>query len=347
MVYPTPRRTPSRRKNSYKAKTPNPQYIARQLFTAAAQGAAYKAGESAVNYMTKSKTKSGVATTTQHDVSRQYRYKRMPRRKRRRWVKALKRNAAMDMAESATQTIIYNTVLEGRLDHIVNGRTQNWIAAHLYGCNGIAPSPIRFAQEVGVEDIKALKNLDKRTAFQFGNSRVKFESGIMDLTIKNPNVNNGLEVDVYEVVYRSSSKHSSLMSLHQEMNLDTPSNRLSPDPNDRAQWDTRGITPFDTVQFGAAGCKILSKKKVFLPPGNTFTYQYRDPKNHYFGPDDFDDSTGFIIPKATRTILFVYKSITGEPLPTGTDNELRMFVGVSRIYKYKIKGEVESGIIVG
>jgi len=163
------------------------------------------------------------------------------------------------------------------------------------------------------------------------------------LTIKNPNADNGLEVDIYEVMYTSTTRHTSLTKLHTDLYTTTPSNRNPSVSSDSASWDVRGMTPFDTVQFGAQGCKILSKKKVFLPAGDTFTYQYRDPKNHYLGPDHFDDTTGFVLPYKTRTILFVFKTIVGEIeafQPT-------LVIGATRVYKYKIKGEVESGIING
>lgn len=325
--YPTPR---------------SPWSVAKRLFQSpAVRRVAYDAGKYAVNTMvgTKKGTKSAVVTTTQRDVSRQYRYKRMPRGKRRRWVSSLKKNAAMDMAESATQTVVYNNTITGSVDFLANGKTQNWMAVHLYGVNG---SPTGAA-EIGVEDMKAIRLTDSRLKNQ-KNTRVKFESGVLDLTIKNPNANNALEVDIYEVVYRSATKQSSIDAIHQNIFTTTVSNQTPPSAGDVAAWDRRGITPFDTVQFGANGAKILGKQKVFLPKGDTFTFQYRDPKNHYFGPDSYDDTTGFVRPGVTRTFLFIFKTVTGETI-SGTNPS--MTIGITRIYKYKIKGEVENGIILG
>lgn len=316
--------------------------IAKVLFKKALQYGARRVGGWAVNKIaTKvAGTRSQVATTTQHDIARQYRYKRMPKGKRRRWVRKIRQNDALDMYGSATQTVVLNNVFTGSMDYLTNGKTQNWMACHLYGVNGDASG---ITQEVGVEDMKYIKNNDGRLAAQV-NSRLKFESAIMDITIKNPNTANGLEVDVYEVMYRTATKQTSLTKIHQDIYTTTISNRTPIGAGDVAAWDRRGVTPFDTVQFGALGARILSKKKVFLPPGATVTHQYRDAKNHYLGPDTFDDTNGYVKPYVTRTLLFVYKTIAGEAI-TGSNPQL--IVGVSRIYKYKIKGEVESGILLG
>lgn len=251
------------------------------------------------------------------------------------------------MAESATQTLVLNNTITGSLDWVntLSQKTQNWMAVHLYGINGI---PAAGAPEVGVEDIKYVKDNDKRFKDQ-ENTRIKFESGVLDLTVKNPNLI-GLEVDVYEIGYRSSTKQTSLTTLHANLFVTTTSNKEPASSGDVAQWDRRGVTPFDTVQFGSYGCKIYSKKKVFLPAGDTFTYQYRDPKNHYFGPDTIEDTVGYVKPYTTRSILFVYKMITGEfqrepSISPATDPKL--VIGVTRTYKYKVKGEVENGIMLG
>lgn len=336
-----PYRTP-RKNNPFFSPYPTPRTpfrIAKTLFAGAAKQAASAAGKALYNKFSGG-TRSQIATTTHHDVARQYRYKRMPRAKRRRWVRKIRQNDALDMHGSSTQTLALNNSLTGTLDYLANGKSQNWVAVHLYGLNGDTTG---VTQEIGIEDMKYLKTTDLRLKGQ-SNSRVKFESAIMDLTIKNPNVNNGLEVDIYEVMYRTTSKQTSMTNLHADIFNTTVSNRSPSSPNDIAAWDRRGITPFDTVQFGALGAKILSKKKAFLPPGATVTHQYRDAKNHYFGPDTFDDTTGYIKPYVTRTILLVYKTIAGEAI---SGSNPTIVLGVTRIYKYKIKGEVESGILLG
>jgi len=272
----------------------------------------------------------------------------MPTQRRRRWVSALKKNDAMDMSQSATQTLVLNSTITGQLDWLTAAKTQNWIGVHLYGING-TPSSLPGAAEVGVEDVRYVRLNDARLKNQ-QNTRVKFESAVLDLTIKNPNAV-GLEVDVYEVTYRSTTRFESLTGLHADLYTKTVSNRNPTSFSDAASWDRRGVTPFDTVQFGALGAKILTKRKIFLPAGNTFTYQYRDPKNHYFGPDTFDDTNGYVKPYVTRTLIFVFKMITGEfqreeaPFIPNYDPELT--IGVTRTYKYKIKGEVENGIMLG
>ena len=326
-----PLRTPKGR--YYQTPPRTPYNVARRLFTTGVKYAAR------VAYKKATAPKSQVATTTQHDVARQYRYKRMPRNKRRRWVKALRQNTALDMAGSATQTVVLNSTVAGNIDYVGGaGKTQNWVCMHLYGMNGV---PYGAPSEVGEKDIKFIKDNDLRLKTQV-NSHVKFMSGIMDLTVKNPNTANGLEVDIYEVVYNTATKRPSMSQLHLDLFSTTVSNRNPANPADTPGWDKRGMTPFDTVQFGSFGAKIISKKKVQLPPGNTFTYQYRDPKNHYFGPDAFDDTTGFVKPYVTRSILILYKTIAGETI-SGTDPGI--IVGCTRVYKYKVKGEADAGLI--
>lgn len=299
---------------------------------------------------------SGVVTTAQYDVSNQYRYKKMPKFKKRKWVKGLKRMDAMDMSKSATQTIVFNSTISAKLDWVNNFKTQNWMCCHLYGMNGEPKGgDPPNTQEVGVEDLKAIRLADYRIKTQ-KNTRVKFESAVLDITVRNPN-DLGLEVDVYDVSWSSATRQKNMVDFHTNV-VGSTLNNANTAVVSNAQWDARGVTPFDTVQFAANGARIISKRKVFLKAKETFTYQYRDPKNHYISPDDFDDTIGYVKPYTTRTLLFVFKAITGELFITGTgvtgdpfvanpNVDLELQAGVTRIYKYKIKGEQENGFIYG
>lgn len=292
---------------------------------------------------------SGVVTTAQYDVSNQYRYKRMPKYKKKRWVKGLKRQDAMDMSKSATQTVVLSSYIKSNLDWLNSGKTQNWMCCHLYGMNGVPKAGNN--QEVGVEDLKYIRNTDYRLKTQ-KNTRVKFESAVMDITIRNPNEGYGLEVDVYDISWNSTTRQPNMVDFHTNIVSSTLNNGNIANSS-QAQWDARGITPFDTVQLAANGARIISKRKVFLKSLETFTYQYRDPKNHYVSPDDFDDITGYVKPYTTRTLLFIFKSIVGEMKVTTSQGQTvyipnfdpALEAGITRIYKYKIKGEQENGMI--
>lgn len=290
-----------------------------------------KAVDTATQKMTKGATSNYV--TTQHDTTRQYRFKRMPRRKRKRWVKKIKQNAAMDFALAGTRTAVYNGSLE---QSIRTGQTQGAMAVHLYGHNGAEQTIDGKTWEFAQADINYLISKDPRiitTGTQM--SKFRFTSAVIDITCRNSSSNNlGLEVDLYVIKYNSETDTRSFWALHQEAKDllgDTEGTIGAP-----LTLEKRGVTPFDIPSLASMGMKIMSKQKFFLPNGNTFTYQYRDPRNHAFNVGKRYDNDGFLIPGQTVTLLCLFKPIVG-----GTIADAKLTIGATRTYRYGIIGQNE------
>lgn len=334
--------------NNYVAKNPF-----RSLAAGAAANAAYRAAghyldQNKKDTMAKTASKMGMRrksrtrsrrkssgnnsyVTTQRDTVKQYRYRRMPRYKRKRWVKKVKANAAMDFALAGTRTSVYN----GSLQMPIRAEfSQGLLAVHLYGNNGNGATVNGYDWEYGQSDINYLIGVDDKIITTGQKlSKFRFTSGVIDITARNSSLNNlSLEVDLYMIKYKSETDFTSFYRMHQEaisriQNVNgTPDNPLT--------MEQRGVTPFDIPALAAMGMKIISKQKFFLPNGDTFTYQYRDPRNHPYGTGSKYDNDGFILPGVTTTFLCVFKPVVG-----GTVADARLTVGATRTYRYGIIGE--------
>lgn len=335
-----PIRTPPSR--YYRTPSRTPYHVARQLFNSGAKtvgkaAAAYvakKMVDAATQTATSSKTANTNFVTSQYDTTRQYRYRRMPRRKRRRWVKKVKQNAAMDYALAGTRTAVYNGNLEMP---IRTGQSQGLIACHLYGHNGDEQIINGLAWEFAQKDINYLIDQDPKiitTGTKL--SKFRFTSALCDLTIRNSSLNNlSLEVDLYVIKYTSETDQKSLMAFHQDA-ITRVANMDSNPLTNPLSLEKRGVTPFDIPSLASMGLKIHTKQKFFLPAGNTFTYQYRDPRNHAFGLGKRYDNDGYILPYQTVTIMCLFKPVVG-----GTISDARLTLGATRTYRYGIIGQNE------
>lgn len=170
----------------------------------AIDGAAYAAGAVAAqkmfsNTMTQTQTNnpSDNGITIQKDAILQYKKKRMPKYKRRRWVKFIRKVEAATRDEG-TQTIVFN---DRGLRTGSGANSQQWGIVHLYGNCGIdAVSD----EEVGKRDLDRIKT-------EIGNpntQKIKFKSAVLDVTFQAINSTSGfaqpVEVDVYHIVYRKT-----------------------------------------------------------------------------------------------------------------------------------------------
>lgn len=281
---------------------------------------------------TQSKRSSGNNTyvTKQHDTVRQYRYRRMPRYKRKRWLKKVKQNAAMDYALAGTRTAVYNGNLE---QPIRETQQQGLLSVHLYGHNGDGAAVNGLNWEFGQSDIDYLIGRDTNI-FTAANklSKFRFTSAVIDITARNSSTNNlSLEVDMYIIKYNSESDQKSFYRFHND--AVTRLKSIAPGDNP-ITLEKRGVTPFDIPSLASMGMKVITKQKFFVPSGDTFTYQYRDPKNRPFGDGKRFDNDGFVLPYQTVTFLFVFKPVVG-----GNPTDAKLTIGATRTYRYGIIGQ--------
>lgn len=274
----------------------------------------------------KAKTSSGGGVTSQYDKMTVYRKKRMPRRKRRAWGKFVKKVRAALMKEVGTKTIVRNNALTG----LWTADTQKAFSVTVYGSDGSLPS----TTECGQDDLKSIFNNDGEL-FQ-ETSKAKFGSAVVDITMANASTvvggpgNSGLEIDIYDIVYRKEIDAPTLLTLLSSANTNTT---LINGSGTGLSLALRGVTPFDLPDASSRGMKILKKKKYFLGSGEVATYQLRDARNRTFRRDVIDNSDdNYILPGSTRTLLIIAKGVpTGDP---SIVNKL-LNIGCTRKYMYK------------
>jgi len=182
-------------------------------------------------------------------------------------------------------------------------------------------------------------------------TKFMFQSAVLDVTVRNTSHFVGsedsptvpIEMDVYE--------------LNVGVNVDNTANdiRLPENMFEKAQNDTktiagdltsdltitqRGVTPWDLpTALARYKIKILKKTKYFLSPGQTMTYQYRDPGRHVMVKQRMLETDGYSRPGTTKTLLFIYKAVPGFGVgPLGGDAAEQVHIGVTRKYLYKLEG---------
>lgn len=269
----------------------------------------------------------GIGVTNQYDRKTVYYKKRMPRRKRRGWVKFSKKVRSVAFKDYGTNTIVRN---EQQAAIAVAG-TQGIYYVSLYGKDGSDGSLPTNYTGTGSSDLKDIY-LNDLNALQ--TTKFQFKTAILDMTVLNRSTtevagaNLGLEVDVYEIGYRkvASAPNPASMLTQNQASLINPGNPTL------ALID-RGVTPFDLPSvLSRYGIIIYKKTKYFLADEQSFTYQYRMNKRVGWQKDFIDDGNDdFMIAGVTRSILVVFKG-----LPNPNNNVTpQIDVGVTRKYLYK------------
>lgn len=283
-----------------------------------------------------------------------YRRKRMPRSKRRVWARFVKKVNAVDERDLGTRTVLFNS----KIAQVYTDDTKQ-------GSLGIALYPFVNTSNGWLNDLQQIGQLENEgdpTAAAGAtierNSKIMFHSAVMDVTIRNttqsiitippegPPVTSlstqaALEMDVYEFYMRKEASDGA-----------NPVNSMSDVIN---QWDEkeiggtgvgigiqdRGATPFELGSaLGRFGIKILKKTKYFIPPGQTITFQCRDPRRHEIRYGELERNEGWNRSGWTKCFFMVYKVVPGLLVSTTDLNGVipGIDVGLTRKYMYKVEG---------
>lgn len=289
-----------------------------------------RAVDSLISTATQTESRSGGnGVTTQRDVVTQYRKKRMPRKRKKRWVRKIKAFNAMMGKRVGTTSIVQNAVLEQSFAN--DGTNQSYLICHLYG--GFGADALN--REAGTRDIYKMLVEDDRV--DEAESTFQFTGACLDVTGRNTG-DVPLEVDMYIITHRGgkhrSSTESELLTAYNSVNEPPGADPITTDDVTLSQ---RGVTPFQLPYWTKYGNTILKKVKYFLPVDATFTYQWKDPKNYIVNSQMIKDfGNNFVCGRKgmTKTLMFVFKPIVGSP--TTEENIAKLTIGHTRTYAYKV-----------
>lgn len=222
-------------------------------------------------------TEPGIVSN-QFQTKQWYKKKRMPRRKRKQWVKFTKKVRAVFNKEMSCQTILRREV--GTASAAIN--TQNFFNAMLFPADGVVAS---------MNDLVEIKKSLAGTAAVGDKSKFRIESGVLDLAIQAKATNtNTLYADVYSIVARKdlpSSMYTSPTNMFANL---TSESTVDLEGDTRIAPTDIGSTPFSMPLF-CQYWKILSKKTITMTPGQVAEMQLRDSKNKYFMGKVVEDKT--------------------------------------------------------
>lgn len=299
----------------------------------------YKTARRAYNTYSKYKTankakRSGVGITGQHDKQVQYRKRWMPKYKKRKWVNFVRRVTAVADRQKGRRTFVFNRLGDNTTTYTLQG----YMCSVLYGRNGVNESTTTQFQS-GMSDLYDIFNQSGYSS----TTKLKMLSACLDLTYSNKGTA-AVEMDLYEVAFNKATTYP---------NFKEASDIAENDTTTVGTWTAlnlfdRGVTLFDIPQLiRTTGMQILKKTKVFVPSGGTTTYQMRDASDWFVTKEYATNSTatgtpgpaglgGFILPKKTKGVIAVYKTVVGSVA------NAQVACGVT--HRYSVKFDTDSRV---
>lgn len=217
---------------------------------------------------------SSTAVTYQHDTKRMYTRKRMPYKKRKRWVGFVKKVRAVEFGDHACNHVV-RSYSSGNItitpSTTPNQGVQNMTNVGLYGINNESED---FSIKGDLVDIWE-EWCGQNQGIKMLSQKMAFTTAVADIYITNTG-NTTLIVDVYESYCRKDMTYAAATGLFDTVGLQNF-------PNDKAgesalQNTQFGVTPFQLPNY-TTFFKIANKTKHVISPGNVITWQCRDTRN--------------------------------------------------------------------
>lgn len=284
--------------------------LARQFATVA--GAGYGIASRTKNWLSgKKKTVETPAVTNQYDVKTMYRRKRMPRRKRRGWMRFKKKVLSAENSLAAKQCLVFRRVVNPQ----VAANSQSVVSAMLYG-NGESFAPV----DLGCEDMKDCWDAWYNENLVSDNGtpgKLNFTSGVLDIELGNvggEGYANSLTVDVYHVRCKRQPMEIENVSTYGFAALFNAALGATTMPNMSSlntvnlDDDQAGVTPFCAPLF----CKyveVLSVKKVLLSVGQNTHFQLRLSRDWIYN-NIYQQRFSTALRKGVEGYLFIVQGVT-------------------------------------
>lgn len=276
----------------------------------------------------------GRGVTAQHDSSMQYRRRRMPRRKRRRWTKFIKKVAAATDNKLPLRSVVLNTQYTFEQEGLAR---QNYTLVPLYSAKStfVVPDPPQNAQ---------FSDMNRIVTTEFTNfesvRHLRFESAVLDLTIHDTQTpgSSPTELDLYYIMFRKDVYMTDFGQLVNNSATYLPSvNEGISAP--KLTLQSTGATPFSLPNL-CAHFQIIKKEKVITTAGSITTRQWRIPKNKYLNTANLrhisasgGNQNMFAMRGWTCGILLIAK---GTPVPETPNRDFSYEINSTRSYNYKI-----------
>lgn len=329
------------RRGSSNRYLPYARQAGRVALRVGARMANYHAARTIVGYhRRRSGGRYGTGVTNQYDRANVYRKKRMPYRKRKRWVSFVKKVKTAENSTLGTRTRVFNNqIVFEQASGPGPVKSQLFRSLALYSMEGV---------ETWDKDLKTMLANDPNIS---KSGKIQMISGIFDMTAVNSSVDSsnqpmGIELDIYLCTAKRLFRYKQEDGTYVYKNIEDAMQDGQQSSNaigSLGKIDTfdRGATPFDmTLALSSFGIKILSKKKYFLPNGNQMTYQMRDPKNRTISKDNIENTRGQNKPGVTKFLILVAKGLPGAATD-GNDYKIRLDIGCTRKYAYKLNEDDE------
>lgn len=279
---------------AYRARRPRGNRLSRALRLGARFGKAayvanrsrYRGNGSRTNTATGKRVGESTPLTYDNDFKTDYRYRRMPRRRKRRWVSFVRKvNAVTMKKQQGLKKVLFYGIKNLTTVANQSGTTDMM----MYSADGSAVLDNADIGAIFRGHLGATVFNDQNSFAAIGNAQKKlqFESCQMECTVRNLGSVSAI-VEVYYVRCRKAHAQTNLDSgntaagiyhlgfLKQTQVQDLEeSTILGTGPQVSTQI---GTTPFQSPRF-CETFKILRRKKYQIAPGNTISFLLKDPRN--------------------------------------------------------------------